>query len=145
MRWGHFHLHSAVHLISRLAATASPHRGSLGVRRSKASPSRGGGSAERRDGEVVPERDNLSVCFADSSPERGAFSLRRANPSGPSGQLPLTRGALVPRKKVTRIKISTAPSIDGSRSTATSYKSDTPVSGGAYQTIREVTTEWNDN
>ena len=36
-------------------------------------PSRGGGSAKRRDGEVVPERDNLSVCFADSSPERGAF------------------------------------------------------------------------
>ena len=56
-----------------LRLTASPHRGSLGVRRSKASPSRGGGSAKRRDGEVVPERDNLSVCFADSSPERGAF------------------------------------------------------------------------
>ena len=36
-------------------------------------PSRGGGSAKRRDGEVVPERDNLSVCFADSSPGRGAF------------------------------------------------------------------------
>ena len=51
----------------------------------------------------------------------------------------------LPRKKVTRIKISTAPSIDGSRSTATRYKSDTPVSGGAYQNIREVTTEWNDN
>ena len=102
MRWGHFHLHSAVYLISRLAATASPHRG--------------------------------SHC-----------PLRRANPSGAPRQLPLTRGALVPRKKVTRIKISTAPSIDGSRSTATSYKSDTPVSGGAYQNIREVTTEWNDN
>ena len=145
MRWGQC-IYAALSTSSvSLRLTASPHRGSFGVHRSKASPSRGGGSAERRDGEVVPERDNLSVCFADSSPERGAFSLRRANPSGPSGQFPLTRGALVPRKKVTRIKISTAPSIDGSRSTATSYKSDTPVSGGAYQNIREVTTEWNDN
>ena len=26
-----------------------------------------------RDGEVVPGRDNLSVTFGDSSPERGAF------------------------------------------------------------------------
>ena len=86
-----------------LRLTASPHRGSLGVRRSKASPSRGGGSAERRDGGIAP------------------------------------------RKKVQSIWISTASPIDGSRSTATSYKSDTPVSGGAYQNIREVTTEWNDN
>ena len=37
----------------------------------------------------------------------------------------------LPRKKGTSIKISAAPSIDGSRSTATSYKFDTPVSGGA--------------
>ena len=37
-----------------------------------------------------------------------------------------------------------APSIDGRYSTATSYKSDTPVSGGAYQDAREVTSEWND-
>ena len=55
-------------------------------------------------------------------------------------------GALLlqgPRKKVTPIKISVAPSIDSKNSTATSYKSDTPVSGGAYQDIRKVTTEWN--
>ena len=49
-----------------------------------------------------------------------------------------------PRKKVTFIKISVAPSIDGSRSKATSYKFDTPVSGGAYQDAREVTLVWND-
>ena len=49
-----------------------------------------------------------------------------------------------PRKKVTFIKISVAPSIDGSRSKATSYKLDAPVSGGAYQDAREVTSEWND-
>ena len=65
-------------------------------------------------GEAETERSpqicsNLSVTFGDSSPERGAF----------------------PRKKATPIKISTAPSIAGSRSKATSCKLDTPVSGGA--------------
>ena len=40
-------------------------------------------------------------------------------------------------------QIRSAPSIDGRYSTETSYKSDTPVSGGAYQDIRKVTTEWN--
>ena len=50
----------------------------------------------------------------------------------------------LPRKKVTPIKISVAPSIDSKNSTATSYKFDTPVSGGAYQDAREVTSEWND-
>ena len=49
----------------------------------------------------------------------------------------------LPRKKVTSIWISTIPSIDGSRSTATSIKLDTPVSGGAYQDAREVTIVWN--
>ena len=67
--------------------------------------------------------DDLSVCFANCSPGRGA---------------------LLPRKKVTSIRITTASSIDGSRSKATSYKFDTPVSGGAYQDAREVTSEWND-
>ena len=41
----------------------------------------------------------------------------------------------LPRKKVTPIKISVAPSIDGNCSTATSCKSDTPVSGGAQQKL----------
>ena len=54
------------------------------------------------------------------------------------------RGALLPRKKVTSIRITIASSIDGSRSKATSYKFDTPVSGGAYQDAREVTLVWND-
>ena len=40
-------------------------------------------------------------------------------------------------------QIGSAPSIYGSRSKVTSYKLDTPVSGGAYQDIRKVTTEWN--
>ena len=50
----------------------------------------------------------------------------------------------LPRKKVTPIKISVAPSIDSKNSTATSYKFDTPVSGGAYQDAREVSIEWKD-
>ena len=50
----------------------------------------------------------------------------------------------LPRKKGTSIKISTAPSIDGSCSEATSIKFGTPVSGGAYQNAREVTIVWND-
>ena len=49
----------------------------------------------------------------------------------------------LPRKKATSIKISVAPSIDGNCSKATGYKLDTPVSGGAYQDIRKVITEWN--
>ena len=47
------------------------------------------------------------------------------------------------RKKVQIIQIFTVPSIDGNRSKATSIKFDTPVSGGAYQDIRKVITEWN--
>ena len=50
----------------------------------------------------------------------------------------------LPRKKVKSIKISLAPSIDGNCSKATSYKLDTPVSGGAYQDARKVTIEWNE-
>ena len=63
--------------------------------------------------------------------------------SHPSAASSPARGALLPRKKVTSIRITTASSIDGSRSKATSYKFDTPVSGGAYQDAREVTLVWN--
>ena len=64
--------------------------------------------------------------------------------SQPSAASSPARGALLPRKKVTSIRITTASSIDGSRSKATSYKFDTPVSGGAYQDARKVTLVWND-
>ena len=50
-----------------------------------------------------------------------------------------------PRKEVQIIWIFTAPSIDDNRSKATSCKSNTPVSGGAYQDARKVTLVWNDN
>ena len=64
--------------------------------------------------------------------------------SQPSAASSPARGALLPRKKVTPIKISAAPSIDGNHSTETSCKLDTPASGGAYQDTRKVTPEWND-
>ena len=49
-----------------------------GVRK-KASPFRGGGSAERRDGEVAADlRRPLSQPSADSVPERGAKGVRTA-------------------------------------------------------------------
>ena len=88
------------------------------------SPPLGGEVARRsRDGEVVSDlQQPFSQPSAASSP---------------------ARGALLPRKKVTSIRITTASSIDGSRSKATSYKFDTPVSGGAYQDAREVTLVWN--
>ena len=88
----------------------------------------------------MPGRDNLSVAFGDSSPERGAFGVRSVGAglcsargcgsrrkNGRSRAPPLQG----PRKKGTSIKISTAPSIDGSCSEATSIKFGTPVSGGA--------------
>ena len=88
----------------------------------KASPSQGEVARRSRDGEVVanlmqpPQSASLTA-----PPGRGAF----------------------PRKKVTSIWISKAPSIDSNCSTATSYKFGTPVSGGAYQDARKVSLVWN--
>ena len=53
MRWGHLLLRSVVHLISRLRRQLPLIGEAIGVRSSQASPERGGGSADRRDGEVV--------------------------------------------------------------------------------------------
>ena len=52
------------------------------------------------------------------------------------GNRPL-EGEPFPRKKVTSIWISKAPSIASNRSTATSCKPDTPISGGAQQKLVE--------
>ena len=71
---------------------------------------------------------------------RGGFSLFASHLVGAGLCSAPTRS----RKTVKFIKISAAPSIDGNRSTATSCKFGTPVSGGAYQDAREVTSEWND-
>ena len=103
-------------------------------------------------GEAETERSsqicsNLSVCFADSSPERGAFGVRSVGAglcSAPTAPLKGEPWIFAPRKKVQIIQIFTVPSIDGNRSKATSIKFDTPVSGGAYQNIRKVTIVWND-
>ena len=64
----------------------------MGVRKSKASPSRGGGTAI-----AVTERSyqicgNLSVTFGDSSPGRGAKGpLRRCKKGAAGGRLTLPR------------------------------------------------------
>ena len=76
MRWRHLHLRDAVHLISRLRRQLPLIGEAMGVRKSKASPSRGGGTAI-----AVTERSyqicgNLSVTFGDSSPAGGAFFFR---------------------------------------------------------------------
>ena len=84
--------------------------------------------------------NNLSVS---ASPSQHPY------PFCPFGTFPPDRGNRplegepFPRKKVTSIWISNAPSIDGRCSTETSCKFGTPVSGGAYQNAREVTPEWN--
>ena len=102
-------------------ATASPHRGSHWSAFPKASPPRGGGSAK---------------------PRRRGRRKFAATSQSPSVTAPL-EGEPFPRKKVTSIWISNAPSIDGRCSTETSCKFGTPVSGGAYQNARKVTIEWN--
>ena len=76
MRWRHLCLGAAVHLISRLRRQPPLIGEAMGVRKSKASPGRGGGTAI-----AVTERSyqicgNLSVAFGDSSPARGAFFFR---------------------------------------------------------------------
>ena len=121
-------------------------------RSSKASPSRGGGSAQPRRRGRAGKRQPLSR-LRRQLPWKGSLWVRsvgaglcsargcRSRRKNGRSRAPPLQG---PRKKGTSIKISTAPSIDGNCSKATSYKSDTPVSGGAYQNAREVTIVWND-
>ena len=86
--------------------------------------------------------NNLSVCFADSSPERGAFwgaSCRsRAPPLQSAEQIKITS----PQKGADQ-QIWSAPSIYSRYSKATSCKLVTPVSGGAQYDTRRVTIVWN--
>ena len=90
----------------------------------KASSLRGGGSAK-------PRRRGRRK-FAATSQSASQTAPLKGEP-----------WIFAPRKKVQIIQIFTVPSIDGNRSKATSIKFDTPVSGGAYQDIRKVITEWN--
>ena len=77
------------------------------------------------------------MTTSQSAPPAGADLVGRTGGAEP-------RPYKLPRKEVTAICFLSAPSIDGSRSNATSCKSDTPVSGGAYQDARKVTIVWND-
>ena len=71
-------LRDAAHFISRLAATASPHRGSHWSAFPKASPPRGGGSAKPR------RRGRIKFVATSQSPSVTAFlpllSLRDISP-----------------------------------------------------------------
>ena len=121
-------------------------------RSSKASPSRGGGSAQPRRRGRAGKRQPLSR-LRRQHPWKGSLWVRsvgaglcsargcRSRRKNGRSRAPPLQG---PRKKVTSIWISNVPSIDGRYSTATSCKFGTPVSGGAYQDAREVTSEWND-
>ena len=64
-------------------------------------------------------------------------------PSPHRGRLWMLKKLKISPQKGTDQQIWPAPSIYGRYSTATSIKSDTPVSGGAYQDAREVTIVWN--
>ena len=94
------------------------------MHKTKASPWEGRWLGGSRDGEVVSDlQQPFSVSFGCQLPCKGSLAAPQ-------------EGNIYP--------ITTASSIDGSRSKATSYKFDTPVSGGAYQDAREVTIVWND-
>ena len=79
------------------------------------------------------------VCCRGGALLRPFFPIK-SPPTGGAEPRPYN----LPRKKVTLIKILTAPSIDVRYSTATSCKFGTPVSGGAYQDARKVSLVWND-
>ena len=61
----------------------------------------------------------------------------------PGGSRLVPANQELPRKKEKPVIVSAARSIVGSYSGATSIKFDPHVSGGAYQNVRKVTTEWN--
>ena len=97
-------------------------------------PGRGGSAQPQTETARAGKRQPLSALC------RGGALLRPRVPicvGRTGGAEP--RPYKVPRKKATSIRISAVPSIDSSRSKATSIKSDTPVSGGAYQDARKVT------
>ena len=75
------HLRDCAHLISRLAATAPPHRGSHWSAFPKASPGRGGGSAK-------PRRRGRRKFAATSQALRASIPT----PFVPSGHFPLIGG-----------------------------------------------------
>ncbi len=120
-------------------------------RSSKASPSRGGGSAQPRRRGRAGKRQPLSR-LRRQLPWKGSLWVRsvgaglcsargcRSRRKNGRSRAPPLQG---PRKKVKFIWISKAPSIDSNGSKATSCKLGTSVSGGAQYDTRRVTIEWN--
>ena len=71
------------------------------------------------------------------------FRFFRSEKPSPGGSRLVPANQELPRKKEKPVIVSAACSIVGSYSEATSIKFDPHVSGGAYQNVRKVTTEWN--
>ena len=106
-----------------------------------------GGRWLRREAEQTDEGRGAAAILlkpqSDLPVLPGPHQSRLRRSSFPQGRPFGAYKPRTPRKKVQIIQIFTVPSIDGNRSKATSIKFDTPVSGGAYQDIRKVITEWN--
>ena len=82
MRWEHLRPGDMVHLISRLRRQLPLIGEAIGVRRSQASPSRGGGSAEPR---------RRGCCKFDTT-SQSAFGCQHPYPFCPFGTFPPDRG-----------------------------------------------------
>ena len=95
------------------------------------------------EGKLSPKATDEVDCVASTKlPHliRHGFAV---SPSPHRGRLWGHTNKKTPPQKSADQQIRSAPSIYGSCSEATSCKFDTPVSGGAYQDARKVTSEWN--
>ena len=113
MRWGHFCLRDAAHLISRLRRQLPLIGEAFGVRKSQASPCRGGGSAQpRRRGRFEFVTTSQSA-FGCQLPCKGSlWPAAAGSPLRSFGPAPLDKGSLgackfikPPRKKVQSDKL----------------------------------------
>ena len=113
MRWRHLRLRGAAHLISRLRRQLPLIGEAFGVRKSKASPFRGGGSAQpRRRGRFEFVTTSQSA-FGCQLPCKGSlWPAAAGSPLRPFGPAPLDKGSLgackfikPPRKKVQSDKL----------------------------------------
>ena len=113
MRWRHLRLRGAAHLISRLRRQLPLIGEAFGVRKSQASPFRGGGSAQpRRRGRFEFVTTSQSA-FGCQLPCKGSlWPAAAGSPLRPFGPAPLDKGSLgackfikPPRKKVQSDKL----------------------------------------
>ena len=129
------HLRDCAHLISRLAATASPHRGSLWCSVRPRLPLREGGCGAKRSRRMrVREYLQIALQFQQN---RHCFPalIRPFGAPSPRGRYWVPANKKTSPQKGAAWQNQTAPSICSKYSKATSCKFDTPVSGGAQQKL----------